>query len=142
MEDCRTLRDHLSQLVKAGKLNRLLHQPTGQFGHSGIEFHRDSALRPALSTINVIFAKPGNSGGSATRVMSVSGGCDLEAGDQAPKRARLMVTPTLGFSEKDKEETFQPHDETLMVTIRIGGYDVKRVLVDQESGAEIMYPNL
>ena len=29
-----------------------------------------------------------------------------------------------------------------MVTIRIGGYDVKRVLVDQGSGAEIMYPDL
>ena len=29
-----------------------------------------------------------------------------------------------------------------MVTVRIGGYDVKRVLVDQGSGAEIMYPDL
>ena len=29
-----------------------------------------------------------------------------------------------------------------MVTIRIGGYDVKRVLVDQGSGAEIMYLDL
>ena len=29
-----------------------------------------------------------------------------------------------------------------MVNVRIGGYDVKRVLVDQGSGAEIMYPDL
>ena len=29
-----------------------------------------------------------------------------------------------------------------MVTLRIGGYDVKRVLVDQGSGAEIMHPDL
>ena len=29
-----------------------------------------------------------------------------------------------------------------MVTLIIGGYDVKRVLVDQGSGAEIMYPDL
>ena len=34
-EDCRTLQDHLNQLVRARKLNRFLHQPTGQFGHSG-----------------------------------------------------------------------------------------------------------
>ena len=53
-----------------------------------------------------------------------------------------MVTPILGFSNKDKEGTFQPHDDALVVTIRIGGYDVKRVLVDQGSGAKIMYPNL
>ena len=48
----------------------------------------------------------------------------------------------MGFSEEDKEGTFQPHDDALIVTIRIGGYDVKRVPVDQGSGAEIMYPNL
>ena len=29
-----------------------------------------------------------------------------------------------------------------MVTIRIGGYDVKRVLVDQGNKAKIMYPDL
>ena len=74
--------------------------------------------------------------------MSVNGGCDLEAGDQASKRDRLMVTLTLGFFEKDKEGTLQPHDDALVVTIRIGGYDVKRVLVDQRSGAEIIYPDL
>ena len=26
--------------------------------------------------------------------------------------------------------------------LRIGGYDVRRVMVDQGSGVEIMYPNL
>ena len=29
-----------------------------------------------------------------------------------------------------------------MTTLRIGGYDVKRVMVNQGSGAEIMYPDL
>ena len=48
----------------------------------------------------------------------------------------------MGFSEEDKEGTLQPHDETLVVTIRIGGYDVKRMLIDQGSGAKIMYPDL
>ena len=38
--------------------------------------------------------------------------------------------------------TLQPHDDALVVTLRIGRYDVKRVLVDQGSDAEIMYPNL
>ena len=50
--------------------------------------------------------------------MSMNGVCDLEVGDWAPKRARLMVTPTLGFSEEDREGTLQPHDDALVVTIR------------------------
>ena len=38
--------------------------------------------------------------------------------------------------------TIQPHDDALVVTLRIGGCDVKKVIVDQGSGAKIMYPNL
>lgn len=49
---------------------------------------------------------------------------------------------TLSFSDKDKVETFQPYDNALVVTLRIEGYDVRRVLVDQGIGAEIMYPDL
>ena len=54
----------------------------------------------------------------------------------------MDIQPILGFSNEDKIRTIQPHDDTLVVTFRIGGYDVKRVLVDQGSAVEIMYPNL
>ena len=59
-----------------------------------------------------------------------------------PKRARIEAPLVLGFSANDKIRTIQPHDDALVVTLRIGGYDVKRVLVDQGSAVEIMYPNL
>ena len=48
----------------------------------------------------------------------------------------------MGFSDEDKIGTIQPHDDALMITFRIGEYDVKRVMVDQSSAAEIMYPGL
>ena len=92
----------MNQLARARKLNRFLHQPAGQFGHSGSEFYKGSSLWPALGTINVILARTGNNGTLGTGVMSVGRGCDMEASDQAPKRTRVMVTPTLGFSEEDK----------------------------------------
>ena len=44
--------------------------------------------------------------------------------------------------DEDKLGTLQPHDDALVVTLRIGGYDVKRVLVDQGSIVEVMYPDL
>ena len=59
-----------------------------------------------------------------------------------PKRARILTQPTLGFLDEDKTGTIQPHDDALVVTLRIGGYDVRRVLVDQGSAVEIMYPDL
>ena len=70
------------------------------------------------------------------------GGLDPEDRNQAFKKTKMTVTSTLSFSKEDKEGTFQPHDDALVVTLRIGGYDVKRVLVDQGSGAEIIYLDL
>ena len=58
------------------------------------------------------------------------------------KRVRMDIQWALSFSDEDKIGTIQPHDDALVVTLRIGGYDVKRVMVDQGSDAVIMYPNL
>ena len=44
--------------------------------------------------------------------------------------------------DEDKIGTIQPHDDALVITLRIGGYDVKRVMVDQGSAVEIMYIDL
>ena len=48
----------------------------------------------------------------------------------------------MSFLDEDKVGTIQPYDDTLVVTFRIGGYNVKRVLMGQGSGAEIIYPDL
>ena len=59
-----------------------------------------------------------------------------------PKRIKTNVPLVLSFSDVEKQGTIQPHDDALVVTLRIGGYDVKRVMVDQGSAADIMYPDL
>ena len=50
--------------------------------------------------------------------------------------------PTLSFSKEEKIRNTQPHDDALLITPRIGDYDVKRVMVDGGSTAEVMYPDL
>ena len=50
--------------------------------------------------------------------------------------------PTLSFSEEDKIGTTQPHDDALLITLKIGDYDVKKVMVDGGSVAKVMYPDL
>ena len=62
--------------------------------------------------------------------------------NSVPKMIKTNVPLMLSFSDADKHGTIQPHDDALVVTLRIGGYDVKRVMVDQGSAAEIMYPDL
>ncbi|XP_065636565.1 uncharacterized protein LOC136070489 [Quercus suber] len=123
-EDCNNLWDHLEQLVQDGKLTQLLHHTGGRGGHVGSAFQADASRGPPLGTINVIFAAPGRTGSCPSRVMSVSQ-CSEEDPGTRPKRARPGTSLVLGFSEEDKRGTMQPHDDALVVTIRIGGYDVK-----------------
>ena len=62
--------------------------------------------------------------------------------NQEPKRAKVEWPLIMGFSDEDKIGTIQPHDDALVITFRIGGYDMKQVMVDQGSTAEIMYLDL
>ena len=136
-EDCRSLWDHLDQLVREDKLKQLLHHSSGQGSQAGFESRRDIFSKPPLGTINVIFAALERIGSCPSRVMSVA---RLSSGDinQDPKRARVEMPLVMGFSDEDKIGRIQPHDDGLVITLRIEGYDVKRVTVDQGSAAEIM----
>ncbi|XP_075674752.1 uncharacterized protein LOC142643928 [Castanea sativa] len=125
-EDCWTLWNHLEQLVKEGRLKQFLYRPNRQRNHSGAVNQSSTSLRPPLGTINVIFAAPRRTGSHPSRVMSVARTL-TEDSRSKPKRMKGNILPILGFSEEDKIGTIQPH---LVVTLRIGGYDVKRLMVD------------
>ena len=62
----------------------------------------------------------------------------LDRPGKKPKTAREQIA----FDDNDSEGTSQPHNDTFAVTLRIGGFLVKRVMINQGSGTEIMYPSL
>ena len=129
IEDCRNLWDHLEQLVREGKLKHLLHHSSGQGSQTNSAFWGNVVPRPPLGTINVIFAALGRTGSCPSRIMSVSC-CSDEGSSLMPKRVKMNVPLVLSFLDEDKLETIQPHDDALVVTLRISGYDVKRVMID------------
>ncbi|XP_050251031.1 uncharacterized protein LOC126697937 [Quercus robur] len=134
-EQCRVLKDHLRQLVKAGYLKDFIADSAHQEAGLGVQQKRNP-LPPPLGVIEVIHAAP--RGTVATkRVLTVActGGGPAE---KKKKVGRLKIS----FGEDDLEGTVQPHDDTLVVTARIGGFLVKRVMIDQGSGADVMYPDL
>ncbi|XP_030964324.1 uncharacterized protein LOC115985524 [Quercus lobata] len=139
IENCKNLWNHLDQLVQEGKLKHLLHHSSGHQSHQ--EARRDAALRPPAGTISVIVVVPGRTGMRLARVLLMA---QLPAKESQPglKRARMSFCPILSFSEEDKIGTIQPHDDALLITLQIGDYDVKRVMVDGGSAAEVMYLDL
>nr|XP_023885177.1 uncharacterized protein LOC111997331 [Quercus suber] len=140
-EDCRSLWDHLDQLVRDGKLRHLLHHSSGRGSQMNSEPRGNDLSKPLLGTINVVFAIPGRTGSLPSKVMSVVRSPTMDS-CQDPKRAKVAAQLVIGFLDEDKLGTIQPYDDALVITLRTEGYDVKRVMMDQGSAVEIMYPDL
>ncbi|XP_030935309.1 uncharacterized protein LOC115960515 [Quercus lobata] len=137
-EQCQVLKDHLRQLVKVGHLkdfvldsrDRVVGQDTRQ---------RGNPLPPPVGVIEIIHVAlekliVGRRKGVLT-VVPVEGNLGLQSPGKKMKFAREPVS----FDDDDLEGTIQPHDDALVVTARISGFLVKRVMIDQGSGADVMY---
>ena len=55
-----------------------------------------------------------------------------------PKMAR-RESPIIGFLEDDARRLHHPHDDALVVTIKVGDYNVHQMLVDNGSSTNILY---
>ena len=55
-----------------------------------------------------------------------------------PKITR-RESPIIGFLEEDARRLHHPHDDALVVSIRIEDYNMHRVLVDNGSSEDILY---
>ncbi|XP_075665704.1 uncharacterized protein LOC142635435 [Castanea sativa] len=119
-ENYRTLWNYLEQLVRDGRLKQFLYRPNGQADHTGSGTQGNTSSRPPLSTINVIFASPGRTSSCPSRVMTINRSL-FEDSNHKTKRARVAIQLALSFSENDKFGTIQPHDDALVVTLKIGG---------------------
>ena len=101
IEDCRSLWDHLDQLVREDKLKQLLHHSSGLGGQTNSWSERETPSGPPLGTISVIFAAPGRTGSCPSRVMSVAR-LSSEDTSHEPKRARLERPLVMGYSDENK----------------------------------------
>ena len=51
-------------------------------------------------------------------------------GKQPPKKKMKIGWEPIAFNDDDLKGIIQPHDDALMVTARINGFIVKKVMVD------------
>ena len=55
-----------------------------------------------------------------------------------PKMVRID-NPIVGFSEEDARRLHHPHDDAIVINLKVGDYNMHRVLVDNSSSADILY---
>jgi hypothetical protein len=82
------------------------------------QMQKAAHLRRSFSVINSVHPAP---------ICSVSGGA---------------MEQVISFSDSDLKDVQLPHNDPLVVTLRIGNYDVERILIDQGSFVEVMYQDL
>ena len=59
-----------------------------------------------------------------------------------PKHLRKVVTEEITFTNQDLEGVQLTHSNALVVTMRVGNFNIKRILIDPRSSAEIKYEPL
>ena len=64
------------------------------------------------------------------------------SGKWPPEKKLKVAREPISFNDDDLEGTIQPNNNALMLSARIKGFLVKWVMVDQGSGADVMYPDL
>ena len=55
-----------------------------------------------------------------------------------PKMTRID-NPIIGFIKEDARHLHHPHNNVLVINIRVGNYNTHRVLVDNGSSINILY---
>ncbi|XP_050248859.1 uncharacterized protein LOC126696117 [Quercus robur] len=103
---------------------------------------RGNPLPPPLGVIEVIHAAPRGTAMAGRRGVLIVVPVENSSGKQPPEKKLKLVREPITFNDDDLEGTIQPHDDALVVIAWIKGFIVKRVMVDQGSGADLMYSDL
>ncbi|XP_028106486.1 uncharacterized protein LOC114305577 [Camellia sinensis] len=141
-EDCLPLKQHLEELVAAGHLDQYIDggmkaAPLGQTEPNGL-----AALEAAaLGVINVIhgIVKPARVCKLRGMIKKAEHIREVLSVRPAVKKRKTKEKDILTFSSRGLERIQMPHNDALVVTLRVKDFDIKRILIDQGSLVEIMY---
>ena len=64
--------------------------------------------------------------------------CNVQLTGSVPKMPQIDNL-VIEFSKEDARRLYHPHDDALIISIRVGDYNTHRVLVDNVSSANILY---
>ncbi len=151
-ENCHMLKVHLEKLVSARHLNQYVNaglsnkkepsQTVQQPHSSGMASARVIHVihNPLCSTIS-----PGSYRSEIQKAAHLRRSFSvIDSVHPAPMCtvSGEAVEQMISFLDSDLKDVQLPHNDPLVITLRIGNYAVQRVLVDQGSFAEVMYQDL
>uniref|UniRef100_A0A2N9EYS7 RNase H type-1 domain-containing protein n=1 Tax=Fagus sylvatica TaxID=28930 RepID=A0A2N9EYS7_FAGSY len=148
-ERCYSLKQHLEELAKEGHLCRYIGDGQRQHYHEGPTAAHNT--KPSARVIEMIYtSRPKGQSFDPVRsdlkkAQHLREVFQVTEGSVVSKKPRTDFPNNeqqIFFSDEDLRDVQTPHNDPLVVKLRIGDSDVKRVLIDQGSCSEIVYPDL
>ncbi|XP_034685657.1 uncharacterized protein LOC117914418 [Vitis riparia] len=142
-ETCISLRYMIEELLKAGHLKQYVRAaPKG--GESPHSRGPSASAAPIRAMINYIYGGPLDDKCNSKRKKQRLLRAATVQEHVSPVRPGLVngsihpIDGTIVFPAPDPSRVLQPHRDALILTIGVGNYDVKRILIDPGSSADLL----
>lgn len=150
-EDCRMLKQHFEDLVKEGHLKEYVEDSRVRATPGSLtrkELRSDQQKEKPVGVIDVVHGTTDPSevaAGSVRQQRKMV--AHLREVYRATTQPRMVhaggrKNEKITFTDEDLLDVVHPHNDALVLTLRIQEYDVRRILIDPGSSSEIMYVEL
>nr|XP_023907536.1 uncharacterized protein LOC112019241 [Quercus suber] len=137
--DCYDLKQQIEALIRQGKLQKFMSKErTDPPPQEQPQRWDNDHPRPPIGDIRMIVGGTTTGSSKKARKTYLRMVQNVQLTGPVPKIA-TRESPIIGFSEEDARHLHHPHDDALVVSLRVGDYNLHRVLVDNGSSADILY---
>jgi hypothetical protein len=148
-ENCHMLKTHLEQLASAGHLDQYIDTNlSAKRDPNNLVWRPNNPVAASLGVIHVIHNPLCSSIMPSSYTSKIQKEFHLRRSYAINDSAHLVpvrpstegpLNQSIFFSNSDLKDVQLPHNDPLVITLRIRNFDVRRVLIDQGSFAEVMY---
>ncbi|KAK3013207.1 hypothetical protein RJ639_010395 [Escallonia herrerae] len=137
-DNCESFKQAIEALIKQGHLKKYINRRDDR--REATPLARREEAQENAGVINTISGGGGIATGSSSGQGQKAYAREVctTVGPSA-KKQKIKPVPTISFSKEDVGDTKMPHDDPLVVTLRVGNFDVKRILVDNGSSVEVLF---
>ena len=138
--DCYDLKQKIETLIREGKLQKFVSKERTDTHPREQAPRRDNDHpRPPIGDIRMIIRGTTTTRSSKkARKTYLKMVQNVQITGSVPKIA-WRESPVIRFLEEDARRLLHPHDDALVVSIRVGDYNVHQMLVDNGSSVDILY---
>ncbi|KAK3018404.1 LOW QUALITY PROTEIN: hypothetical protein RJ639_004703 [Escallonia herrerae] len=136
-DNCESLKRAIEALIKRGQLRKFVAPREGR-QQTPLAMKEREDREENAGTINTISGglAAGGSSGRARKAYAREVYITSQPPDKKPKTVPVAA---ITFSDEDSKDIQTPHDDPLVITVRAGNFDIKRVLIDNGSSVEILF---